>query len=628
MSDDLPRISSRDHVDRAPSPDSGRNSRGGTPRFRADLLVEGLAIKTLRTTGESWFTTWRRRQQGFPDGQFRLVPEEGNPADPTAVGVWLDDEQVAYIFGDDAERYTAALTHVGRNLLVNAMQTEDGFALQVEAPAPRALKKLLRTADPSTFVPLPAPVLIAAGPRAGHDMRRYPAPAGDYSLPPSVWRPISGGTTADNPGAVSTCPLCLDPMDQTTARRVNATRNKTAARMICPECFIDIGLGERPRGVVLTRDQIIASMKQYHAVTGAIPRQDGPGYAFLDEYPVSASPEELLAFLRLIWDWPDRSTVSELFGSWHGALAASGVLGDGTERMSRGVRSIAEDGHLCLSYGERTIDDWLHKQGIAHTREPPYPGTNYRGDFLVGDLIIEYLGLHGDADYDARSAAKRRAAERAGLDVLEITPRTLGDWDALAIRLARRPARWTPTATPVAPTAKPPTPPMPVPGGPTSAPGWRTDPLDALGRRYFDGSAWTHHTLDRLGEWRAHSPLGDAARGAAQDWVRRERPMREAPEAALGKLGTHPDGLTFWLAAIDEHENGGQARAADSATAPAYRGFIRYLETDGAAMMAAMDRCARFDRAGSRTLTDRVLHIFHQAGVRPDFAAAGLTFHA
>ncbi|ROP64883.1 MULTISPECIES: DUF2510 domain-containing protein [unclassified Curtobacterium] len=632
MTDDVPVISCRDHVDRAPSPDSGRNSRGGTPRFRADLLVQGLATKKLRTTGESWFTSWRRRQQGFADGQFRLVPEEGNPADATAVGVWLDDEQVAYIYGDDAERYTAALTHVGCNLLVNAVQTEDGLELRVEAPAPRALKKLLRTADPSTFVPLPAPVSIAAGPRAGHDMRRYPAPVGDYSLPPSVWWPItggrrSGGTTADSPGAVSTCPLCLNPMDQTTARRVNATRNKTAARMICPECFIEIGPGERPRGVELTPDQIVASMKQYHAVTGAIPRQGGSGYAFLDKYPRSASPEELLAFLRLIWDWPDRSTVNEVFGSWHGALAASGVLGDGTERMSRGVRSIANDGHLCLSYGERTIDDWLHKQGIAHTREPSYPGTNYRGDFLVGDLIIEYLGLHGDPDYDARFAAKRRAAKRAGLDIFEITPRTLGDWDTLALRLARRPARWAPTATPVspAPTAEPLT---PVPEGPTGAPGWRTDPLNASGRRYFDGSAWTHHTLDRSGEWHAHTPLGDAARSAAQAWVRHERPMREAPEAALGKLGTHPDGLAFWLAAIDEHENGGQARAADSATAPAYRGFIRYLERDGAAMMAAMDRCARFDRAGSRTLNDRALHIFHQAGVRPDFAAAGLTFHA
>ncbi|MDK8172241.1 DUF2510 domain-containing protein [Curtobacterium citreum] len=633
MSDDLPRISSRDHVDPAPSPDSGRNSRGGTPRFSADLLVEGLAIKTLRTTGESWFTSWRRRQQGFPDGQFRLVPEEGNPADPTAVGVWLDDEQVAYIFSEDAERYTAALAHVGCNLLVNAVQTEDGFALHVQAPAPRALKKLLRTADPSTFASLPAPASIADGSRAGHDARRYPAPAGDYSLPPSVWRPItggrrSGGTTADSSGAVSTCPLCLNPMDPTTARRVNATRNKTAARMICPECFIEIGPGERPRGVGLTRDQIIASMQQYHAVTGAIPRQDGPGYAFLDEYPRDASPEELLAFLRLIWDWPDRSTVNELFGSWHGALAASGVLGDGTERMSRGVRSIADDGHLCLSYGERTIDDWLHKQGIAHTREPPYPGTNYRGDFLVGDLIIEYLGLHGNPDYDARFAAKRRAAERAGLEVFEITPRTLGDWDALATRLAQRPARWTPTATPRSPAPIAKQPEHAAPGGPTSAAGWRTDPFDASARRYFDGSGWTHHTLSQSGEWRAHSPLGDAARDAAQEWVRRERPMREAPPAALGKLGTHPDGLAFWLAAIDGYENGGQARAADSAMAPAYRGFIRYLETDGAAMMAALDRCARFDRAGSRTLTDRVLHIFYQAGVRPDFAAAGLTFHA
>lgn len=633
VSDDLPRISSGDHVDSAPSLDSGRNSRGGAPRFSADLLMEGLAIKTLRTTGQSWFTSWRRRQQGFPDSQFRLVAEEGNPADPTAVGVWLDDEQVAYIFSDDAERYTAALTHVGRNLLVDAVQTKDGFALQVQAPVPRALKKLLRTADPSTFVSLPVPGLIADGFRAGHDMRRCPAPAGDYSLPPSVWRPItggrrSGGTTADSSGVVvSTCPLCLNPMDQTKARRVNATRNKIAARRICPECFIEIGPGERPRGVGLTRDQIIASMQQYHAVTGTIPRQDGPGYAFLDEHPRDASPEELLAFLRLIWDWPDRSTVNELFCSWHGALAASGVLGDGTERMGRGVRSIADDGHLCLSYGERTIDDWLHKQGIAHTREPPYPGTNYRGDFFVGVIIIEHLELAGNPDYDARSAAKRRAATRAGLEVFEITPRALGDWDALAIRLARRPARWTPSATPgsSAPTARQP---IAAPEGPTSAPEWRTDPLDASGRRYFDGSGWTHHTLSQSGEWRAHSQLGDAGRDATQEWVRRERPMREAPQAALGKLGTHPDGLAFWLAAIDEHENGGQARAADSALAPAYRGFIRYLETDGAAMMAVLDRCVRFDRAGSRTLTDRVLHIFHQAGVRPDFAAAGLTFVA
>jgi len=351
VTDVVARISSRVHVDGAPSPALGQNTRRGTPRFSGDLLVEGLAIKTLRTAGEHWFTSWRQRQQGFPVGHFRLVPEEGNPADATAVGVWLDDQQVAYIYGDDAERYTAALTHVSCNLLVDASQTEDGFELRVEAPAPGALKKLLRTTDPSTFEPWPAPAPLAADSRAARDTRRYPAPAGDYSLPPSVWRPITGSrrpgdTTADSAATVPTCPLCRNPMDPTTARRVNATRNKTAARMICPECFLEIGPRERPRGVELTRDQIIASMKQYHAVTGTLPRQDGPGYTFLDEYPRSASPEELLAFLRLIWDWPDRSTVNELFGSWHGALAASGVLGDGTERMTRGVRSIADDGHL------------------------------------------------------------------------------------------------------------------------------------------------------------------------------------------------------------------------------------------------------------------------------------------
>ncbi|MWJ07633.1 hypothetical protein B5P23_08515 [Clavibacter michiganensis subsp. michiganensis] len=71
----------------------------------------------------------------------------------------------------------------------------------------------------------------------------------------------------------------------------------------------------------------------------------------------------------------------------------------------------------------------------------------------------------------------------------------------------------------------------------------RSHEVDASGRRYFDGTTWTYHTLDRVGEWSAHSPLGDAARGAAQEWVRRERPLREAPEAALGRLGTHSGGL-------------------------------------------------------------------------------------
>ncbi len=165
---------------------------GRDPALQRDLLVEGLAIKTLRTTGESWFTSWRRRQQGFRTASSRLVPEEGNPADPTAVGVWLDDEQ---------SPTSSAMTRSGTqrrwptlvcNLLVNpAVQTEDGFTLHVQAPAPRALKKLLRTADFSAFASLPAPASIADGFRAGHDARRYPAPAGDYSLPPSVWRPIT-----------------------------------------------------------------------------------------------------------------------------------------------------------------------------------------------------------------------------------------------------------------------------------------------------------------------------------------------------------------------------------------------------------------------------------------------------
>ena len=87
-----------------------------------------------------------------------------------------------------------------------------------------------------------------------------------------------------------------------------------------------------------------------------------------------------------------------------------------------GTRCIALDGHVCHSLGEKTIDDTLHRLGVAHEREPRYPGGAFRGDFLVGDAIVEYRGLTGEPAYDAKQKLKRAAAVEAGLRVIDILP--------------------------------------------------------------------------------------------------------------------------------------------------------------------------------------------------------------
>src|SRR5690606_18442196 len=97
---------------------------------------------------------------------------------------------------------------------------------------------------------------------------------------------------------------------------------------------------------------------------------------------------------------PTKECVKKHFGSWFDALKAAELLDDGARRNSRGIQCRADDGHICHSMGEKTIDDLLYRMGIPHTREPRYPDSNFRGDFEVQGTFVEYFGLTGDADYD------------------------------------------------------------------------------------------------------------------------------------------------------------------------------------------------------------------------------------
>jgi len=104
--------------------------------------------------------------------------------------------------------------------------------------------------------------------------------------------------------------------------------------------------------------------------------------------------------------------VKTLFGSWLKALIEAEVLEDGARRTSRGTQCLAKDGHVCLSLGEKTIDDLLHSHGITHEKEYPYPERDFRADFLVDGVFIEYFGLTGDPDYDAKTRLKQRICKK------------------------------------------------------------------------------------------------------------------------------------------------------------------------------------------------------------------------
>lgn len=116
-------------------------------------------------------------------------------------------------------------------------------------------------------------------------------------------------------------------------------------------------------------------------------------------------------------------------------MIEAGILEDGTRRSSMGTQCLAKDGHVCFSLGEKTIDDLLFELNIPHTKEPYYPEGNYRGDFLIGDVIIEYFGLIGNVEYDKKVEIKRQIAKMHNLSMIEIFPKDLIDTRKLIEKL-------------------------------------------------------------------------------------------------------------------------------------------------------------------------------------------------
>lgn len=217
------------------------------------------------------------------------------------------------------------------------------------------------------------------------------------------------------------CLMCKERFVEDSLPVALVTRLGVERLEFCAPCLRDTVLqGTGDPGV--SRDAICTYLRDLAALIGSVPAQ-GFGEGLDDLHDLETN--ERVALLHLLRRKPTVGRVKEIFGSWLGALVQAEILEDGARRTSRGVQTIAKDGHVCLSLGEKTICDSFYAQRIAHEKEPRYPQSNYRGDFLVGNTIVEYFGLAGDAEYDAKIVEKTRLCKQHGIPLVAVYPRDL-----------------------------------------------------------------------------------------------------------------------------------------------------------------------------------------------------------
>ena len=218
-----------------------------------------------------------------------------------------------------------------------------------------------------------------------------------------------------------TCPLCNERFIEDSLPIPLIERLEIDNLDFCAPCLRDTvlqGTGNKSASAEDIKKYLIALSE----TIGRVPTQNF-GEGVTDLLTFSTGEREVL--LRLFKEKPTTNRVKELFGSWLNALIQAGVLEDGTRKTSRGIHTIAKDGHVCLSLGEKTIDEFLYEHGINHEKEPRYPEGNYRGDFKVGAAFIEYFGLTGNPDYDAKTKEKIRLCKKHKITLVALYPEDL-----------------------------------------------------------------------------------------------------------------------------------------------------------------------------------------------------------
>jgi hypothetical protein len=217
------------------------------------------------------------------------------------------------------------------------------------------------------------------------------------------------------------CPLCQNEFIEDSLPHPLIKRLGIDQIEFCSPCLKDAVL-QNAGSETKSKEEVLAYLMDLVTVLQRIPHQ-GYGEGMNDLKGLNY--QERLNLLQVLQRKPSTSHVKKLFGTWLQALIDAGVLEDDVRRTSRGIQCIAKDGHICLSIGEKTIDDFLYAHGIVHEKEPYYPEGKYRADFEVNGIFIEYFGLTGDPEYDKKTKEKQRLCKKFGIKLISLFPNDL-----------------------------------------------------------------------------------------------------------------------------------------------------------------------------------------------------------
>ena len=122
------------------------------------------------------------------------------------------------------------------------------------------------------------------------------------------------------------------------------------------------------------------------------------------------------------------------FGSWNNAIKKAGFE---TNPVLFSKRVIASDGHICDSFTEKVIDDWLTKNRIPHERHTSYANSRFTADFKIGsNVLVEFFGLTGvQKKYYKNIEKKRLLARQMDYRLIEIYPSDIYPKNKLAALL-------------------------------------------------------------------------------------------------------------------------------------------------------------------------------------------------
>ena len=146
--------------------------------------------------------------------------------------------------------------------------------------------------------------------------------------------------------------------------------------------------------------------------------------ATLDELMASPARKILRRFLRRHFEQ-----------DWIALISAEKLRGIASEIDWQRYPRLTLKGDSVKSRGEKVIADLLYSHGVDYTYEKALSikGELFvRPDFSITHgsekpLLIEYLGLMGDPDYDASNDRKRTSLASAGYRTLELNPMDLAD---------------------------------------------------------------------------------------------------------------------------------------------------------------------------------------------------------